>query len=292
MIGFSGSEPRPWLARLDPRVKLVWLVVISIASVLLERTSALVVLCLLSALPLVGMKMRRGNWLLLIGLLLTVAWGTLLSQAIFYAYEPRTTLWQIVPPLAIGAYEFPGVAVYSEGAVYGLAQSTRFLAVTLAGVTTYLSTSPERLLAALGRLRVPVSISFLTVTALRTLPQLLEDWRQLRLARRLRGYKRASVGWHRRVWDDLRLVDPLLAVSLRRAASLALAVSSRGFDPRASRTYYPAMTLRHWEIGVIVVLLTLAATLFALKVLHWLYVSGVGYAPGLQPLYDLVRRWL
>jgi energy-coupling factor transport system permease protein len=290
MIGFSGIHPRPWLSRLDPRVKLTWLVAVSIGSVMLDRPAALAVLCAMAALPLLGLSLRGRNWLVLAAVLLTVAWGTLLSQAIFYAYVPRTPLWEIVPPFSILSYEFPGVIVYREGAIYGLSQSLRFLAVTLAGLATYLSTSPERLLAVLGRLRVPVSISFLIVTSLRMLPQVLDDFRALRTARSLRGYRASR--WYRGAWDDMKLVGPLMAVSVRRASNLAVAVSSRGFDPCAARTYYPAMTLRWPESAAILSVATVACALVIVKTLYGLYVAEIYYHPDLREVYDLVRRWL
>jgi energy-coupling factor transport system permease protein len=292
MIGISGVQPRPWLVRLDPRVKLAWLVAVSLGSVMLDRPAALAVLCVMAALPLLGLSLRGRNWLVLVVLLLSVAWGTLLSQAIFYAYVPRTPLLEIVPAMTIGSYEFPGVIVYREGAIYGLSQSMRFLAVTLAGLTTYLSTSPERLLAVLGRLRVPTSISFLTVTSLRMLPQVLDDFRLLRQARAMRGYRASTIGWHRGVWDEMKLVGPLMAVAVRRASNLAMAVSTRGFDPCATRTYYPAMRLRPLEVVGIAVVAATVATLVVVKTLYWLYVAEIYYHPDLREIYDLVRRWL
>jgi energy-coupling factor transport system permease protein len=273
-------------------VKLAWLVAVSVGSVTLDRPSALAVLCVTAALPLMGLSLRGRNWLVLTAVLLTVAWGTLLSQAIFYDYLPRTPLWEIVPAVTLGPYEFPGVIVYREGAIYGLGQSMRFLAVTLAGLTTYLSTSPERLLAVLGRLRVPSSISFLTVTSLRMLPQVLDDFRSLRQARAMRGYRVSTIVWHRGVWDDMKLIGPLMAASVRRASNLAVAVSSRGFDPCAPRTYYPAMRLRPFEVAGLWLVAALVAILVVVKTLYWLYVAEIYYDPDLREVYDLVRRWL
>ena len=72
----------------------------------------------------------------------------------------------LVPSFSILEYVFPGLIFYREGAAYGLLQSSRIVAMTLAGMTVCLSTSPERLLAALAWLRVPSAVSFMAVAAL------------------------------------------------------------------------------------------------------------------------------
>ena len=100
-----------------------------------------------AALPLSLARLRRG----IIGLLAAIVWGTLLSQAMFYDQLPRTTLITIVPALELFGKPFAGLHLYREGMTYGLAQSLRMVAVTLAGLAVCLSISPERIeLAAAG----------------------------------------------------------------------------------------------------------------------------------------------
>ena len=119
-----------------------------------------------------------------------------------YAGAPRTTWFLILPEfdLAVpflGEWTFPGVRVYREGARHGLAQSLRMLAVMLTGMTVCLSTSPEKLMAALIRIRLPMAVGFMTISALRFLPMLLEEIAWVRQARRLRKSRREKrVGWH------------------------------------------------------------------------------------------------
>ena len=52
-----------------------------------------------------------------------IVWGTTLSQGLFYGDEPRVALVQLGP-----------VAIWREGVQWGLVQSLRLVAVTLAGL--------------------------------------------------------------------------------------------------------------------------------------------------------------
>lgn len=291
--GLVLSEARgtAWLAELDPRVKLAWLAWVSTLSVLLERTPALVVLFACAALPTAAIRMRPAAWLTVFALLALLVWSTLLSQALFYSELPRTVLVRLIPPFEWAGHQWAGLSLSREGALYGLAQSLRLLSVMLAGLAVCLSTSPERLLAALGRLRVPVAVGFTTVTALRFMPLLVDELATVRRAQRLRGYTAKKLG-RSTLGSEMAVFYPVLAAGLRRATTLAASVASRGFDPLGRRTYYPPLRITRVEWGL---LAALAATWLAIavtKFLYWLYLAELYYRPSLRGLYDFARLWL
>jgi energy-coupling factor transport system permease protein len=144
----------------------------------------------------------------------------------FYSFEPRTP-WMTIA----------GVTLWREGARYGLLQSMRLVATTASGIAVCLSTSPERLLAAMTRLGSPATLAFLVTTAMRFLPTMADEWLAIRLAHRLRGYRFRP--WKLAAWCiEAGMFAPLVAAALRRATTLAVSVTTRGLDPRAPRTYY------------------------------------------------------
>lgn len=296
---FRDAKASGWLAALDPRLKLAALVWLSVLSVLVDALPALAALLALGMLAASGLRMRPQGWLAVVGLLAALAWGTVLSQSIFYSQAPRTLLATLVPERQIGEWNFPGIRLYREGAAYGLTQSLRMLSVTLLGLAVCLSTSPERLLAALVRWRAPVAVAFIAVTALRFLPTLLGEWATVRTARRLRGYRfpwNRPAGWFvavpRAMLAELNLLLPVLSGALRRAETLAASVGSRGFDPAAARTFYPPLRFRPVERIALASLLVTAAAAITAKALFWLYVADAFYHPALRPLYQAVRDWL
>lgn len=282
---FSDARGRWLLAHCDPRVKLAWLAWISSQSVLLDSTGALAALLACAALPLAAIKMRGSGWAALGILIALTLWSAVASQGLFYAQWPRSVWITIVPPFTLGDWNLSGLHVYREGVWHGLTQSMRLLATTLAGLTVCLSTSPERILAVLLRLRVSVAVGFITMTALRFLPQMLTEIAIVRQAQRLRGARRLSRNW-------AATLVPVMAAALRKGATLSASVSNRGLDPAARRTFYPELRLRRWEK---VLLLSLATSILCVgfaKVAYWLYVGDLYYASSLRQFYQFTRTWL
>jgi energy-coupling factor transport system permease protein len=293
LADLADARGRPWLAAVDPRLKLVWIAVLSLASVLVDTTPALVALVILAALPAAALVLRPKACIALGGVLLSIALGAVLTQAIFYLGEPRTLIVRVVPAFSVLGWKFPGIALYQEGALYGLVQSLRLVSLSLAGITVCISTSPERLLAAMANLRVPAAIGYIATVALRFLPALFEEYAAVRQARDLRG-PRTSVlrrPW-RRLRGELAIVGPVLASGVRRSALLATAVATRGFDPHAPRTDYPPLKMRPFERLMTMLLVAGAVGLTTFKSLYWLHLGGRVSAPALDGVYRFAQRWL
>jgi energy-coupling factor transport system permease protein len=263
-----GETARPWLVRIDPRLKIAWVVGVSVVAVAVDGLSALGGLTAAAAAVACGLQLRSRGWLLIVGLLALIAWTTMLTQGFFYPASPSSARFTLVDPRDLGGLAFPGLAVTVEGLAHGAVQSLRLLSTALAGLTLCLSTSPERILAALVRLRLPAALAFMTMAALRFLPLVIDEVRIVRQARRLRGYRFRFVGpagdrlgSYR---SELLLLLPVVAASLRRAESLAESVTARGFDPRSPRTFYPPLVMRRWEVAA-----TLAIGLACGLVVAW-----------------------
>lgn len=285
-----------WLRNIDPRLKLALLLWVSTLSVLLDSIGSLAALGGVGLLLASGLRLsRRGGWWLL-ALVVVVAWGTLLSQAIFYAGMPRTRLLTLAPAFSLGPWRLPGLHFYREGAAHGLAQSLRAIAVMLTGLAVCLSTSPERLLAALARLRVPAAIGFMLLSALRFLPVMLDEFSTVRQARRLRSRGPSAGPWRPRPWAALQteaaLLFPVMAAALRRSSTLATSVVARGFQPHAERTYFPPLKFALWEKTCLLAIGAAWLAACLAKALYWLYLAELYYHPALRPVYDAVRRWL
>jgi energy-coupling factor transport system permease protein len=207
----------------------------------------------------------------------------------------------LIPAFQLGDWQSGGLRLYREGITYGLAQSLRMVAVTIAGLTVCLSTSPPRLLAALTWLRVPTAIGFMTVAAMRFVPLVLSEYQIVRQARWLRS-ARGRGGNRNWSWrpshlantlrTEAALLVPVIAAALRRATSLATSVAARGFDPTARRRPYPPLRMSPVEIALTATLLTATGAVLATKLLYWLYLAELYYRPGLRPLYDFARIWL
>lgn len=267
---FSADAARPWLAALDPRVKLAWVFSVSVAAATIDDVRGLAFMTLVSAAAATGLKLTVRGWAAILVMLGLLVWGTMLSQGLFYYGE--TVLVTFVAPRQFRNYAFPGIRLTQEGLIYGAIQSLRFVATTLAGLTASLSTSPERMLAALVRIKLPTALAYMTTAALRFVPVVLNEVRAVRQARRLRGGGFAWIGPAGDRWgpyrDEVQLLLPILAASLRRAETLAESVTARGFDPRAPRTFYPPLTMRGIEKIFVAMLLGVCIAMVVVKCLR------------------------
>ncbi|HJN74186.1 MAG TPA: energy-coupling factor transporter transmembrane component T [Myxococcota bacterium] len=266
---------------MDPRTRIVLILCAGVAAISLESPQALSALTLVCALSLVALRVSWSWWRR--GLLLVVAllWGTALSQGLFYSEQPRVALVHLGP-----------LVLWREGVTWGLAQSLRFIAVALAGIALAVSTPPDRLFAALQRMRVPFGLALMASTALRLLPRIASEVLTVRKARAARGrpvWKRSPWAW---LVLEVSLMRPVVARSWRRAQVLAEALDSRGFDPVAPRAVRKPL-----RFGVLDYMLLLSGPGIALavagsRVAYLLYTSETLYIQALRPLYGFVRAYL
>ncbi len=287
-----GVRDHGWLGQLDPRLKLAWLAWVSWHCVWLVAPESLAVLAGLCALAASGLRLPWRATLVLVLAVVLAAWSTLLSQAMFYAGTPRTAWLTVVPEGHWHRWSWSGLHLYREGAWYGMTQSTRFIALTLAGFTMAWSTSPARLMAALAACRVPTWLSFMVSSALGFLPQLASAWRTVHAARRLRRADDGSCETWRQLTAVPELLLPVLAVALRRAETLSAAVSSRGFDPTQPRTTFPPLQFRGAERFALWLLGGSAAVVVGMKIVTALHQYGRWSCPALGDIYTATTRWL
>jgi energy-coupling factor transporter ATP-binding protein EcfA2/energy-coupling factor transporter transmembrane protein EcfT len=273
------APPRP--DRLDPRTRLGLISAAGILAISLERPESLLVFALVCALPLLWVGMDR-TWLRR-GLLAVAAiiWSTVLSQGLFYADQPRVSLGHLGP-----------LHLYREGVAYGLAQSMRFVGLSLAGLALAISTPPDRMFAALVRLRVPFGLALMAATALRFLPEIGREALTVRAARAARGrpaWRRGPAAW---LALEVGLLRPIVARSWRRAQNLAESLDARGFDPLAPRSWRRPLVMRAADWSLLGAATALSLTVAAARVLYALYTAEAIYIPALRPLYGFVRTWL
>lgn len=266
---------------MDPRTRLALLAAVGLLAVSLDRPLAL---GLLSA-ACVGAMLVSGldrTWLIRAAMALgAVVWSTVVSQALFYSDLPRLPLARLGP-----------ITIWQEGVFWGLVQSLRFVATLAAGIAVAVSTSPDRLHAALVRLRVPFALAFLAAAALRAVPETGRALVEVRQARARRG----RPAWRRSPWAwlslEVSMIRPTVAEALRRARALAETLDARGFDARSPRAVRRPLVFAPWERGLLVVVGSGVAALVGARLLFALYTAELLYVPALRPLYGFVRAWL
>ncbi|WP_425059976.1 Putative HMP/thiamine permease protein YkoC [Sporomusa carbonis] len=269
--------------RLDPRVKISMLLITGFVIIFLDNPALLAIMLavgaagmLIARLPL--MKLKVAVVVVLLGL-----WGAVFSQALFYEQVPRTVMLTLIAPeLPVLGPLTKGLYVYHEGVIYGLRQGLRMAAMTTLGLLVCWTTDTRLLLLGLVRLRMPYSLAFMAVTAVRFIPILMQETMQVVSASTMRGGSRLSI----------RLLSPILANCLRRAGTLAVAVESRAFRSQDRRTYLEELCFTPGEKMFLSVYILLAVIVILSKTSYICYQYGLYYASSLRPVYEIARSYL
>jgi energy-coupling factor transport system permease protein len=287
------SQGESFIHRLDPRAKIVLLVLVSIIAVALENARSLSCMLLLVALAYLSVRLPWSKVRAVILAAILITWGTMFSQGLFYAQEPRTVLLVLLPentPI-VGAFT-GGIYVYSEGISHGAVQSMRMISLFATGLLFAWTTDPRDALYGLVGLRIPYGLAFMVITAMRFLPILIAEVGVVFSAQRLRGLRSSGRNPLALLRMIMRVIQPTMANSLRRAGTLTLSVQSRAFDPTAQRSLLRGY---EWSWSARSLLLIVGFVMFGVvfaKVAYALYFNELYYNYSLRTLYTIVREFL
>ncbi|MEO0539870.1 MAG: CbiQ family ECF transporter T component [Cyanobacteria bacterium P01_A01_bin.105] len=277
-IGLYLEQPVTWLHRVDPRVKLGWLVSVLLAPVLssapwrIGLVLFLIGLTISARIPLRVWRQQMG-FLLALATLVTVLL-MVMPDGIAVVQNPRLPTPELLQPLGSEVATTPGQAVLPPTAYqyvlldWGVIQVTQqsvqlairvgTLLFTLVYSTTLflLTTAPEEITAGLEDLmqplrwlKLPVTEIALTLTlALRFIPLVLEEVQNLIRSIRTRAINWRKLGMRRAAQIWILVAERLLGNLLLRAEQIASAMHVRGFvGPNAHRVLWHQLRLRWWD---------------------------------------------
>ncbi len=278
--------------RLDGRVKLMLLAVLGTGVILIDSPRTLFLLLVMTLAGHLAAKTSPQRWSLLALFLLVAAWGSMVSQAIFYNQEPRNpVVCLIAPATPILGRLTDGVYIYQEGLAYGAVQAMRSCTMLTYGFLLCWTTDPRELLRSLVFWRLPYELSFMAVTGLRFLPVVLGETATVITAQRLRGFAASrAMSPAGAVRTAFQTLWPVLARSIRRAVTLAMSVESRGFGSGWRLAAMPPLTPE----GKAALAGCLAALVLAViaKLLYVFQFNGWAHFAGCRYVYDFARQWL
>ncbi|MFK4483834.1 energy-coupling factor transporter ATP-binding protein EcfA2 [Curtobacterium sp. AB7] len=234
----------------QPVASLVGVLALGVCLVLsLDVVSAAVALAVeLALLPLLRLPVR--TLLLRVSPVLVAVPLTAVSIALYG--RPSGREW----------FDF-GFAHVTDGSLtLALATALRVLAVGLPAVALFIRVDPTDLADGLAQvLRLPARFVLGALAAIRMMTLLVDDWRQLAMARRARGL--ADTGRLRR---GASMAFALLVLALRRATTLAVAMESRGFGAPGRRTWARAARFAWPEWAMVAVLVGIGVASIAVAV--------------------------
>jgi len=249
--------------RLDPRVKTVWTIILSIL-------------------------IFRATWfdvyLISLFLLMVLGLSRLKAAPIFDAIKPLTFFAGLLFLLhllftdgtALLALPALHLKITHEGMFRGAFVAWQFVALVLCGAILTMTTPPSEMISGLEKLLHPLKylgiptqdIAVMVSMALRFVPTLLEEFDRIRLAQTSRGADVKTGTLTQRVKTAASMSLPLMVSALRRADELADAMESRGYHSG------PRTTLRVLQVsGLDYAALSWLAIFIALLAIARIYVS-------------------
>jgi len=256
---------------LDPRSKLVWLLLVIILSVLCNNMIQLVLTFLLLVVPFIILsRVPFSRVKSYITVAVVVLLTCLLTQGLFY-YElyqengnPTVIFWIIPPNIdkyvpVLGSFLLwvtagKGIALCLEGLYLGVNVALRMVIVIIASGILIFSTKPGDIIIALSKFRIPYPVLFTFTTALRFMPTVLEEFSMTYTNLKLRGFKLGIKNFPKFAY---LVLSSTIFNSIRRANSLALALEVKCFGASSKRTFRKDLRfkMKDWIFVVICIFL-------------------------------------
>jgi energy-coupling factor transport system permease protein len=260
-LGLYLEQPVTWLHRLDPRVKIAWLLSFLFATILanvpcrLVLAGLLILISLTARIPWRALKQQMGFVFIFGGLLFAIA--MFFPDSTTTLHQPRLP----VEPAVITNYKFVlfqfklsfiNFLVTRKSLNLGIYSSTLLFTLIYSATIFLLTTAPEEVTAGLEKLmqplkifKVPVTEVALTLTlALRFIPLVLEEIQNL-----VRSVSTRGINWEKlgaknsaKVW--MVVSEKFLENLLMRADQIATAMQLRGFTtPNEHRVEWQQLRL-------------------------------------------------
>jgi len=223
--------------RLTGVTKLICFLLWSFAAMLTYDTRVLLFLLLasLAILKISKVKIKEISFVLIFILIFL-----LLNDIAIYVFSPQEGV-KIYGSKHV-LYNLPGnYDLTLEQLFYQFNITIKYLAVIPAALLFIVTTHPSEFASSLNRIGVSYRIAFSVALALRYIPDIQRDYRNIALAQQARGIDLSrKEKFFKRVKNAAAIIVPLIFSSLDRIEVISNAMELRGFGKKKKRTWYSA----------------------------------------------------
>jgi energy-coupling factor transport system permease protein len=244
-----------WIHRLDPRTKIIGVLIIFIICLCFNHPLYMGAVSLGVMLIAISAKALPNLWRLRFILALLILFSSVLWP--FFA-KGQTPLGS-----------WGSLQLSQESLLYGTAMGLRLATFVVTGLIFLSTTRNEELTNGLIRMGVPYPIAFALSTALRLVPTFAGAGATIIQAQVSRGLDLESGSIFSRLGKFIPQAVPLFIYAIRHTNLLAMALESKGFSPESPRTLYYEPHMRTIDYIVLILLgVILMALLYIRLVLH------------------------
>jgi len=246
LAGFDYRRGKTPIHKLDPRSKLVYLVLYSALTVYFKNPLILLLL-FVSTIPIVSVGKIWGRW------------GISIKGSVFFI--SFIFIFNFIAQVLSGS-------TMADAVLSGISMSIRFVALISIFATFFLTTSPEELTQSMVQLKIPYDYALTFNMAMRFVPTLGKEAGHIMDAQKSRGLELEKGNLMTRIRNYIPVLIPLIISSFRRAELVADAMESRAFGASKKRTSLYVLTMGSNDylfiaISALSFLLLLSLNLFA-----------------------------
>lgn len=223
---------------LDPRTKLVMVLVISTLAIIYNDLLKLAVLLILAIIIAIALKSD------LISILKRIKKLILLMLAITFIQSITSKTGNTV--FSMGGF----ILITDHGLIRALEFILRISIIIISSVIITTSNSRE-LVQALVQMKVPYEIAFMVSIAIRFLPILRDEMVDTIIALQLRGVDLRKIKFKEKIKIYKYLLLPITTNSILKAKELAIAMEMRGFRAYPQRTSFLVLEMRMMDYIII-----------------------------------------
>lgn len=245
---FSGDS---FIHKLDPRVKIILLVVLLVATFLSSNYLALAINLAAAIIFVMATKISAKIYFKSLKFILFIILFTSMLN-IFYARGTKI-------------FQFGLLVITKEGLDNSIFVAVRLIILILISSILTFTTSPTDLTYALEKLMKPLSIfklkthdlAMMMSISLRFIPTLFEETNKIIDAQKARGADMESGKIMARIKTFVPILVPLLISSFKRAYDLAIAMECRCYNGGENRTKLKILHINLRDIFAIILVLTI-----------------------------------
>lgn len=223
---------------LDPRTKLVMVLIISTLAIIYNDLLNLLALLILATIIAIAMKSD------LISILKRIKKLLLLMIAIAFVQSISSKTGNIV--LSIGGF----ILITDFGLIKALEFILRIGIIIISSVIITTSNSRE-IVQGLVQMKVPYEIAFMVSIAIRFLPIFRDEMVDKVVALQLRGVDLRKINFKEKIKIYKYLLLPITTNSILKAKELSIAMEMRGFRAYPQRTSFLVLKMRMMDYIII-----------------------------------------
>jgi energy-coupling factor transport system permease protein len=248
MSVFMYRDVDSFLHKLDPRAKLLVMLMFFIYALTFLTNPALLGIVFLFALLYAAMGRALGNVKRSAGVLLTIFTTTIIVWLLTMRGPTKIVLWFSM-----------------EGLLRGISGGFSLVIIIITSIVFISTTKIEELTLACIRLGLPYRGAFAMSTAIRMIPLIAETASTILQAQKSRGLDVSSGSFMQKLKKYVPLMVPTIVSVIRGTSVFAMALESKGFAYSEKRVSYLTISYKAIDYVFTAVLVLLMALAFFIK---------------------------